>query len=75
MSPMMGDLDDIFSFGRQCGDESGGIESVVNVYILCCFLLFFIIKVYNNINEFDFLLLFYEIYKTIFSVLRNMRGH
>jgi hypothetical protein len=30
---------------------------------------------YNNINEFDFLLLNYEIYKTIFLGLRGMRGH
>ena len=30
---------------------------------------------YNNINEFDFLLLTYEIYKTIFPGFRDMRGH
>jgi hypothetical protein len=30
---------------------------------------------YNNINEFGFLLLIYEIYKTIFPELKDMRGY
>jgi hypothetical protein len=31
MSPMMGDLDDIF--GGRCGDEREGMDSAVNIYI------------------------------------------
>jgi hypothetical protein len=30
---MMGDLDDIFAFGRRCRDESSGMDSVVNITI------------------------------------------
>jgi hypothetical protein len=42
----MGDLDDIFSFGIRCGDESEGMDSVVNIYISCvAALVFFTRKV------------------------------
>ena len=47
MSPIMGD---IFSFGRQCGDESGGMDSVVNIYILCCCFNFLYKKSLNTIT-------------------------
>ena len=69
MSPMVGDLDDIFSFGRRCGDESGGMDSVVNIYTLCCCFKFSLKEKfkYNNINAFDFLFLIYEIYTKLFS--------
>jgi hypothetical protein len=46
ISPLMGDLDDIFSFGIRCGDESEGMDSVVNIYISCvAALVFFTRKV------------------------------
>jgi hypothetical protein len=41
---MMGDLDDIFSFGRRFRDKSGGMDSVVNIYISCVAVLVFVTR-------------------------------
>ena len=68
MSPMMGDLDDISSFGRRCGGRKRGIQWLT--YISWVAVLGFLIQEkfkYNNINEFDFLLLIYMKYTKLFS--------
>jgi hypothetical protein len=47
---VIGDFNDIFSFGRRCGDESGGMDLVVNIYILCCCFSFLYKKSLNTIT-------------------------